>query len=91
MNAQDAKDYLPLVQALADGKTIQHANGNGWYDKNEPDFTCPASYYRVKPETPNPRHWWIRWDTSDMCGMATNHKPIGKHAANHIEVVEVLK
>lgn len=28
MNASNAKDYLPLVQALAEGKTIEFLNSN---------------------------------------------------------------
>jgi hypothetical protein len=51
MNAQNAKDFLPLVQALADGKTIQFDDGGDWVnvvnlntDSYDPDE------YRIKPE-----------------------------------------
>lgn len=51
MNAQNAKDYLPLIEAFAQGKTIQ-ANyfGREWNDCQCPDFTLDAKYYRIKPE-----------------------------------------
>lgn len=55
MTKENAKDFLPLVQALAEGKTIQLASGNHWYDVN-PDFTCPPSKYRIKPD-PKLRPW----------------------------------
>lgn len=56
MNASNAKDYLPLVQALADGKVIQHKGGNGWYDCAAPGFDYYPSQYRIKPE---PKEIWV--------------------------------
>lgn len=56
MNKDNAKQYLPLVQALVDGKTIQIdalLNGN-WKEhvgKDGFSFRLPPEYYRVKPET----------------------------------------
>ena len=35
MNQQNAKEYLPLVQALADGKTLQVEDYAGWVDLRE--------------------------------------------------------
>jgi len=58
MNAQNAKDYLPLVQALADGRTIQRVVvNNHWVDQVELDCMGKPSWYRIKPA--EPRHWWI--------------------------------
>ena len=51
MNKDNAKNYLPLVQALADGKTIQFLTSYGIYvDVRNPDFVAPPSDYRIKPE-----------------------------------------
>ena len=51
MNKDNAKDYLPLVQALAEGKTIQlFSDGDGWEDIRSPIFDRPAKLYRIKPE-----------------------------------------
>jgi hypothetical protein len=54
MNAQNAKDYLPLIQALAEGKTIQlgllQQNEVKWQEISNPDFTLDARNYRIKPE-----------------------------------------
>lgn len=62
MNKDNAAQFLPLVQALAEGKTIQFNNGTfnewDWHDVNDPFFTDDPEKYRVKPE---PREWdlWI--------------------------------
>ena len=51
MNKDNAKHYLPLVQALADGKTIQLFHRSGVYnDVCSPDFSALPSDYRIKPE-----------------------------------------
>ena len=51
MNKDTAKDYLPLVQALAEGKTIQKfSDGDGWEEVVSPNFASPAKLYRIKPE-----------------------------------------
>jgi hypothetical protein len=61
MNKDDAKDFLPLVQALADGKTIQFCPSplDEWRNIERMDTkTWSPSHFRVKPE---PREWdmWI--------------------------------
>lgn len=61
MNKDNAKDYLPLVQALAEGKVVQQVfefcNGEfRWSDVSELDTSLPADAYRIKPE---PREIWV--------------------------------
>lgn len=55
MNASNAKDYLPMVQALAEGRVIEHRGSGGWYQLNNPSFQDPPSDYRIKPE---PKELW---------------------------------
>lgn len=61
MNKENAKDYLPLVQALADGKVIQYQYkradlSSDWMDlESDVSFDQPAERYRIKPE---PREIW---------------------------------
>lgn len=61
MNKDNAKDFLPLVQAIADGKTIQLNTGRAgnrideddWADLNPNNVVLgfyPATHYRIKPE-----------------------------------------
>lgn len=56
MNKDNAKDYLPLVQALAEGKVIQIMGSGGWNELPNYDFTSPVEHYRIKPEQ---REIWV--------------------------------
>lgn len=62
MNASNAKDYLPLVQALAEGKVIQYKyqksdKSYAWMDlESNVGFGMPADCYRIKQE---PREIWV--------------------------------
>jgi len=51
MNKENAHLFLPLVQALADGKTIQfeHIDGH-WEDGVNLDFGFDPKCYRIKTE-----------------------------------------
>lgn len=52
MNSSNAKDYLPLIQAMAEGKQIQAIDFSGaWVDRNELNFTGPLANYRITPES----------------------------------------
>ena len=66
MNAQNAKEFLPLVQAMAYGKKIQVECGGEWRDESNPYFDLPPERYRVKPE---PQRLWVvrRKDTISRC------------------------
>ena len=57
MNKDNAHLYLPLVQALADGRVIQSVDSDGeWFDMSDPQFCSKPDRYRIKPE---PREWWL--------------------------------
>ena len=59
MNAQNAREYLPLVQALADGKTLQTSCPSfGWHDVEEYHFVKSPRHYRIKPE-PRTFEMWL--------------------------------
>lgn len=55
MNRQEAKELLPIIQAFAEGKTIQYYTNLAphWVDI-DPDgaanFSSHPSKYRIKPE-----------------------------------------
>lgn len=53
MNRQQVKELLPIIQAFAEGKTIQskYINGsNTWFDDNNLSFGDGVEY-RIKPES----------------------------------------
>lgn len=56
MTREEAKQLLPIIQAFAEGKTIQvKVTDNRWYDwKDETDelnFNSGPQRYRIKPES----------------------------------------
>lgn len=48
MNKDNAKQYLPLVRALADGHAIQYRAKLGWRNVDNPSFLETADKYRIK-------------------------------------------
>jgi len=59
MNKENAHLYLPLVQAMADGKTIQVKTTSGnWEDRVNLEFSLDPKYYRIKPE-PRTFEMWL--------------------------------
>lgn len=67
MNKDNAAQYLPLVQALAEGRTIQvRIDGETeWLDAPNPTFTYFPRCYRIKPEPRRAWVWWPRQDDKD--------------------------
>ena len=55
MNRERAKELLPVIQAFAEGKTVQIKYGDGWEDLGEPVFDFSGEY-RIKPE---PLECWV--------------------------------
>lgn len=51
MTIEEAKKFLPIIQAYAEGKTIQiNYPPTGWKDIYLPSFNGSPSSYRIKPE-----------------------------------------
>ena len=51
MTREEAKNMAAIMQAYADGKTIQFLGlDKKWIDIKNPSFRTRSSYYRVKPE-----------------------------------------
>ena len=50
MTREEVKKILPIIQAYAEGKTVQMRLGNGWADLVESDFGLNSNQYRIKPE-----------------------------------------
>lgn len=52
MTIEEAKKFLPIIQAYAEGKTIQvNYSSTGWKDSYLLSFNGSPSSYRIKPET----------------------------------------
>lgn len=50
MNRQQAKELLPIIQAFAEGKTVEYKIEKGWVQTNVPTFNPYLWEYRIKPE-----------------------------------------
>lgn len=94
MNKDNAHEYLPLVQALADGKQLQvpiryNLDQIKWEDCDEISFIYTADQYRIKPE-PRTFPLWINRYT----GAIADNITLDRHDHSfweRITVQEVLK
>lgn len=81
MNRQQAKDLLPIIQAFAEGKTIQYccSDKNGipqWTDvqfNEKVDFSDSPQKYRIKPEL----KYRPFKDTEECWQEMLKHQPFG--------------
>ena len=88
MNKTDAHLYLPLLQALADGKTLQIEIDSEWDDIDDPLFTRPPQDYRIKPE---PRVWKVWVDSHGfILGTVAEMLKNTPTGWTQIEVIEIL-
>ena len=51
MRREEAKELLPMIQAFAEGKTIEVLNSKEeWIESDNPYFDLPCNLYRIKKE-----------------------------------------
>lgn len=75
MTREEAKQLLPIIQAYAEGKTIEFLTGGTWVAMIDqpPKFDCEPSKYRIKPE---PKY--IPFKTQEECwNEMLKHQPFG--------------
>ena len=73
MTREEAKQLIPIIQAYAEGKTIQFQNGGKWYDVYETDFHQSPDIYRIKPESK-----YRPFKTKEECwNEMLKHQPFG--------------
>ena len=73
MTREEVKKMLPIMQAYAEGRTIQFFDGGKWLDLCESDFYESPERYRIKPE---PRYRPFK--TQEECwNEMQNHQPFG--------------
>jgi len=90
MTRQRTLEFLPLITAYANGKTIQYRGlqSDPWADLGQPIWVDPADCYRIKPE---PREWTLykpsaTENVSFKAGAAHPSFPVGQM----IRVREIL-
>ena len=73
MTREEAKELLPIMQAYADGKTIQFLDRGKWYDVYDTDFHQSPDVYRIKPEQK-----YRPFKTKEECwNEMLKHQPLG--------------
>lgn len=85
MNRKQANELLPIIQAFAEGKTVQYRTNNiyDWVSTNAPSFNPCLWEYRIKPE---PKY--RSFANAEECWKEMQkHQPFGvvkdKHFANY--------
>ena len=89
MTREQAKELLPIIQAYAEGKTIQFLDGGKWLDVCETDFHESTYKYRIKPE---PKYRPFK--TQEECwNEMLKHQPFGwvKDEYNYVHIECVLE
>ena len=88
MTREEAKELLPIIQAFAEGKTIQVWANNTWKDEDCP-FFGPLCQFRIKPE---PKYRPFK--TQEECwNEMLKHQPFGwvKDEYKYVHIVCVHK
>ena len=74
MKRTNAKELMPIIQAYAEGKTIQFfSNDKGWVDKEYLNFSEEPYLYRIKPE---PKYRPFK-SVEECWNEMQKHKPFG--------------
>ena len=94
MTREEAKKYLPIIQAYIDGKQVQWLDETGrWHDANDKllTFYSPPSNYRIKPESK-----YKPFKTKEECWQEMlKHQPFGwikhKETENYSNILGIYK
>ena len=90
MNRNQAKELMPIIQALAEGKAIESRCIKGdkslWYDDEDPSFDDDLEY-RIKPE----QKYRPFKDAEECLQEMQKHKPFGWVKNNETQSFFVCK
>lgn len=73
MDRKQAKEFLPIIQAFADGKEIESYQYGGWGIATCPSFNGEPRYYRIKSE---PKYRPFK-DAEECWQEMQKHQPFG--------------
>jgi hypothetical protein len=88
MTIEHAKQFIPILQAFADGKTIEYQNSSGvWLSVTDPNFSYYPDRYRIKPE---PLECWCYVSPTGTLneGSMSIKKPVNSMYRKFREVIE---
>lgn len=73
MTREEAKVLLPIIQAFAEGKTIEYCNNGNWVEQENFGFMDNVWNYRIKPR---PKYRPFK-DAHECWEEMRNHQPFG--------------
>lgn len=73
MNRQEAKNMLPIIQAFAEGKTVEYLSNDNWVKQETFCFIDNVRNYRIKPE---PKYRPFK-DVEECWQEMQKHQPFG--------------
>lgn len=79
MTQEKVKKLLPIIQAFAEGKTIEYNCKGNWIEHKNFSFTDEVQNYRIKPE---PKYRPFK-DVEECWQEMQKHKPFGWIKASH--------
>lgn len=86
MNRKEIKDLLPILQAFAEGKTIEMSSLNGWVSQNDLRMELLKSNPRVFRIKQDPKYRPFK-DADECWNEMQKHQPLGllndKKARSH--------
>ena len=71
MTKEQAKELLPIIQAFAEGKTIEYCNNGNWVEQENFGFMDNVWNYRIKPK------YRPFKDAKECWEEMRNHQPFG--------------
>lgn len=87
MNREQAKELLPLIQAFAEGKTIEYYSNDNWIELDNIFFIENVQNYRIKPD---PRY--CSFKNAEECWQEMlKHQPFGWVKGKKTNEYELLK
>jgi hypothetical protein len=88
MTKYNAKEFLPFVRALAEGKTIEVMDSSGnWRADSAPTFSSYGPHcYRIKSE---PREFWVSIHPAGIFTNKTRHEAEAIKAQLDCETIKV--
>ena len=87
MTREEAKELLPIIQAFAEGKTVEHLDVDKWEEIENPLFCAGPKRYRIKSE---PKYRPFK-DKEECWQEMQKHQPFGwiKKNGNYINITLV--
>lgn len=88
MTREEAKIFLPVIQAYSEGKPIEIVDSLGkWHELYAAAFNDNPKKYRIKP---NPKYRPFK-DAEECCSEMLKHQPIGfvKYQRDFFQIIHI--